>query len=401
MNILIAVLHRPEKPTGVCRHAANLARCLADLAEVTQVILVTGAWQNHYFETAFGLSSPKIKIVDVAIPNRSSTRNLWFLFGLPKLVNQLQPDIVHLSFPLPFWRSRFDCPVVTTIHDLYPYEYPENFGQIQSIFNRLFLRQCLTQSDGLTCVSQATLKQLQFFFPETNAHQVVTVTYNSVDFGHTRPQCPGFLQGRENLPFLLSVAQHRKNKNLHLLIQAFANLLQHQKLEKTTELIIVGSSGPETEALQQQIAALQLQSQVRLLASICDQELYWLYQHCLLYLVASSTEGFCLPLAEALSLGCQIVCSDIPVLREIAINDCVYFSLEGNPLENLEQAILKAIEAPVKQQGQQSVRFSGTTIANQYLRFYDQIMRRQVQKSKGALSGAVSPSIIPQPPHSP
>ena len=51
MHILIAALHRPSKPTGVCRHAANLAQCLADTKEVTKVTLIVGAWQRHYFET--------------------------------------------------------------------------------------------------------------------------------------------------------------------------------------------------------------------------------------------------------------------------------------------------------------------------------------------------------------
>jgi glycosyltransferase involved in cell wall biosynthesis len=376
MHILIAALHRPTKPTGVCRHAANLARCLADLPEVTQVTLVTGAWQRHYFETAFGLSSPKIQIIDVAIQNRSSKRNLWFLFGLPKLANQLHPDVVHLAFPLPFWRSRFTCPVVATIHDLYPYECPENFGRVQAIFNRLFLQQCIAQSDGLTCVSQETLKQLNLFFPEICARKTVTVTYNSVDFSDTVPQRPELFKSRNNIQFLLSVGQHRKNKNLHLLIQAFANLLKNRKFKEATELILVGSPGPETEHLQQQIAALQLQPHIRLLASVSDQELCWLYQHCLLYVVASSTEGFCLPLVEALSLGCRVVCSDISILREVAVDDCVYFGLEGDSIENLEQAILETLHAPFRKQVSEDCRFSRITIANQYFQFYSKVMER-------------------------
>lgn len=378
MHILIAVLHRPTQPTGVCRHAANLARCLADLPEVTQVTLVTGAWQRFYFETAFALSSPKIQIIEVAIQNRSSTRNFWFLFGLPKLVKQLSPDIVHLAFPLPFWRSRFPCPVVATIHDLYPYECPENFGRIQAIFNRLFLHQCIAQSDGLTCVSQKTLKQLKFFFPKACTYKIVAVTYNSIDFSDIVPQSPEIFKNRENISFLLSVAQHRKNKNLHLLIQSFANLLKNQKLEESTELILVGSSGPETENLQQQIVSLQLQTQIHLLDSISDEELCWLYQHCSLYVVASSTEGFCLPLAEALSLGCKVVCSDIPVLREVAVNDCIYFSLKGDLVKNLEWAILEVIHKhfkhPYNQESDQDFRFSRATIATQYFNFYSQVM---------------------------
>ena len=58
MHILIAALHRPTKPTGVCRHAANLAQCLADTPEVSKVTLIVGTWQKDYFEQFF--NSPKI-----------------------------------------------------------------------------------------------------------------------------------------------------------------------------------------------------------------------------------------------------------------------------------------------------------------------------------------------------
>ncbi|HEY9626065.1 MAG TPA: glycosyltransferase family 1 protein [Coleofasciculaceae cyanobacterium] len=376
MHILIAVLHRPTKPTGVCRHAANLALCLANLPEVIQVTLVTGAWQRHYFETTFALSSPKIKIIDVDIQNRSSTRNLWYLFGLPKLANQLCPDIVHLSFPLPFFRSRFSCPVVATIHDLYPYEYPENFGRVQAIFNRLFLRQCITQSDGLTCVSQETLKLLKFFFPRSFSDKEVSVTYNLVDFSNVRPECPEVFKNRENSSFLLSVAQHRKNKNLDILIQTFAELLRSGKLNQDIELILVGSPGPETNNLQQQVEDLQLKSQVRFLSSISDPQLSWLYQHALLYVVASSTEGFCLPLAEALHLGCHAVCSDIPILREISADNCTYFNLQKDAANNLGQAIITAIHQPNNNQANKDLRFSKTTIASQYFKLYSNIINK-------------------------
>lgn len=375
MHVLIASLHRPTKPTGVCRHAANLTRCLVETNEVTQVSLVTGVWQRDYFNTVFRLSSPKINLVGVDIQNHSISRNLWFLFGLPALVTDLQPDIVHLSFPLPFFRLHFDCPIVATIHDLYPYEFPENFGRFQSIFNRLFLHQCITQSDGLTCVSKETLKKLKFFFPRAYTHKALRVTYNSVDFSGIEPHLPEIFIGKENTSFLLSVAQHRKNKNLHVLIQAFANLLQCHKLDVGTALVLVGSSGPETENLRQQIATLQLQSQVWLLSSVNDGALCWLYQHCLLYIVASSTEGFCLPLAEALHLGCKAVCSDIPILREVTNDDCTYFNLEGNAVENLERAILKTLNQSNQVQVGASNRFSQTAIANQYLQFYAEVRK--------------------------
>ena len=377
MHILIAALHRPTKPTGICRHAANLSRCLADLSEVTQVTLVTGAWQHRYFETAFGLLSPKIQIVAVDIQNRSINRNVWFLFGLPALVHQLSPDIVHLAFPLPFLRSRMPCSVVSTVHDLYPYECPENFGCIQSIFNRLFLKQCIHQSDGLACVSKETLKRLKFFFPTIQTQKHLEVIYNYVDFSNIVAKAPLIFDNEQKIPFFLSVAQHRKNKNLDLIIQAYSHLLQGQHLKQSTHLVLVGSSGPETESIKTLINTLDLSKHVHLLASLSDEELYWLYQNCEVYLTASSNEGFCLPLAEALSLSCKVVCSDVPILREISSSQCFYFDLSGDAVANLSEMILLAMRQTLQPLVHEDSIFSKSAIAKQYLNFYTRFNESQ------------------------
>ncbi|MEL7523183.1 MAG: glycosyltransferase, partial [Cyanobacteria bacterium J06553_1] len=200
MHVFIAALHRPVKPTGVCRHAANLARCLAEKPEVSKISLVIGAWQENYFKTAFALESNKIELVIIDIKNSSIVRNLWFLRGLPKLANQLNADVVHLSFPFPFLKSKFNAPVVTTVHDLYPYECPENFGFPRVIFNQLFLKQAIANSDGLPCVSQITLDKLKLYFPNLKSHQKTEVVYNYVDFAGLKTQAPSQLQpGRKFL----------------------------------------------------------------------------------------------------------------------------------------------------------------------------------------------------------
>jgi glycosyltransferase involved in cell wall biosynthesis len=373
MHVLISALHRASKPTGVCRYAANLADCLADTLEITKVTLIVGSWQREYFATAFNLCFNKINIVSVDIKNNSLSRNSWFVLGLPKLAQQLCPDLVHLSFPMPFARSLFPCPVISTIHDLYPYELPENFGKIQASFNRLFLKQCVGQSDGLTCVSQTTLERLQFFFPQLPAEQKSTVIYNVVDFKEVQTEVPKFFRGKENIPFLLTVAQHRKNKNLDLLIYSYGFLLRMKKIDATTKLILVGSQGPETESLMRQIEDLKLQDNVHLLSSINDSELSWLYQQCQSFIMPSSIEGFCLPLAEAMHLSCKVVCSDIPIFREIGSAECVYFSLQDNPIGNLAQAISQVIQQPlvISKSGQ----FSKLNITKQYLQFYSSIVK--------------------------
>lgn len=380
MHILIAALHRPSKPTGVCRHAANLAQCLAESNQVTQVTLVVGAWQKASFESSFNLQSQKINLVSIDIKNSSLTRNTWFLFGLPKLAKSLHPDIVHMSFPLPFFRSLFPCPVVTTIHDLYPYECPKNFGFPQVLFNQLFLKQCLYNSDGLSCVSKSTLESLRFYFPNLEQSKKTTVIYNYVDFSQVETKEPHGIDINNDTSFILSVAQHRKNKNLDLLIKSYYSLLECRQLKDSTKLIIVGAPGPETENLYNQIKTLSLQEKVLIMSAIDDGELRWLYQNCEVFVIPSSTEGFCLPLAEALYLSCKVVCSDIPIFREIGSSDCTYFNLLQEPVENLSQAIVHCLEQPRPQQSSASSRFYKSNVADQYLKFYSNFVNNLTAK---------------------
>lgn len=370
MHILIPALHRASKPTGICRYAANLAQSLTENTQVTQVTTIIGSWQKHYFEKL--ISSTKIHLIDVDIKNSSVSRNIWFLSTLAKLSNQLKPDIVHMSFPIPFIQSNFNAPIISTIHDLYPFDYPENFGYPNAWFNQLFLRMCVRNSQGLTCVSQATLKDLKVHFP--NLRKPINVIYNVVDFSNINPIHPKEFHGQLNSPFLLLVAQHRKNKNISLLLEAYHHLLlEARSLSPLTRLILVGSPGPETESLCKQIDSLGLQERVLMLSSISDGELKWLFQNCEVFVAPSSTEGFCIPLAEALHFGCRVVCSDIPIFQEVASCNCTYFDLQSAPVRNLSLAISKALKLPRGQILDNKI-FSRPYTAQQYLELYAKIL---------------------------
>ncbi len=375
MHILISALSRFTQPTGLCRGAANLAKCLAASEQVEQITFVIGSWQKQYFEEDFQLSSDKINFLQIDIKNSSLTRNLWFMFRLPKLVNKLKPSIAHFSFPIPFFNFRFSVPVVSTIHDFYPYEKPENFGFPYYLFNQLFTNLAVRNSDGIVCVSHETLNRLQHYFPKVYAQGKNRVVYNYVDFENIQPKLPVKLNLENRPPFILSVAQHRKNKNLHLLIEAYAQLIEEQRdIAPSTQLILVGSTGPETANLTELIQAKSLEDRIRLTASIDDEQLGWLYQNCELVVCPSSIEGFCLPLAEALYYSSRVVCSDIPIFREIGAADCYYFDLDNDPVHNLTQAIVNALKQPRPQLSPQEFRFSKTTAMTQYLEFYSTLV---------------------------
>src|SRR5271154_1040434 len=236
MNLLITAISAATGPSGICRHAYNLARCATSRAEIQRVTLVVGKWQKSYFQNSFRLEDAKLEILSADISNDAFARNLWHLRELPGVADKVAADIIHLSFPVPIRRSTLRCPVVVSLHDLYPYDEPDNFGFPKVFFNRVFLQQCLKEVDCIACVSETTLSRLKMRFPRF-AHRKAVVIYNCVTINSEELTLPVGKQGQ----FLLMVAQHRANKNILLAITVFEELIQREEIEKRTVLILVGN----------------------------------------------------------------------------------------------------------------------------------------------------------------
>jgi glycosyltransferase involved in cell wall biosynthesis len=347
MKVVIALASNSGQISGVQRHALNLASCLLTRSEITQVHLVAAPWQQSLLEDA-GLSDPRLHSHAAPMGNSAISRNLWFYAGLPSLAARLNADIVHLAYPVPLHRHAFACPVVATLHDLYPYDIPENFGFPKVLFNRAVLRQCISQADAIVCVSASTLARLRNL-DERLAQEKARILYNVVH-PHTSSSAdepfPAFQNVDSKHPFLLCVAQHRRNKNILLVLRAFERLLNDGHLVPLTQLVIVGIPGPETPAIQSFIAAHGLSEQVLMLNGIPEAQLQWCYRHCSALLAPSIIEGFGLPVAEALIAGCRVVCSDIPAFRELAANTCHFFRLGLGEEENFRAAICEALALP-------------------------------------------------------
>lgn len=343
MKIIINALHRATRPTGVCRYAFNLAIDLSSLSNVREVILVVGKWQADYFYSSFEVTSNKIKIMPVTIRNNAISRNLWFLFSLPSLVKKIRGDLLHLSFPIPVFGSWINIPTYVTVHDLYPFEIPENFGFPRVYFNRLFLFMSVKSIKNIICVSHTTKKLLIHYFPKECKNKKISVIYNSVKFSNVKKLKPRFLSDYKYSSLFLCNSQHRRNKNIPLIFESFSQLLLSREIDSKTLLIIIGSKGPETNKLTNSLWNRRINENVVFVDSITDSELAWLYENCELFIAASSCEGFCIPLAEAMLFSAKVVCSNIPIFHEIGGEGCTYFNLSNDASYNLTQAIKQAL----------------------------------------------------------
>jgi glycosyltransferase involved in cell wall biosynthesis len=373
MRIVIAAVSSSTQLSGVTRHAANVARCLLTRSDVSAVHLIVAPWQHDFFREAVSCNDSRFRIHAVPVANRSFSRNLWYYSDLPAIATQLKADLVHLTYPAPLHSGAFQCPTVVSLHDLYPYEIPSNFGSLKVLFNLLVLEQCLHSVDAIACVSDSTRQQLALRASNAVVEKSVTI-YNCVE-------PPALASAHSPLPcgsgisFILCVAQHRRNKNILLALRVFQRLLRHGDINPSTLMVIVGISGPETSRILRFIQTAGLAQRVVLLSGISDAELHWCYRHCELLFAPSIVEGFGLPVAEALLVGCRIVCSDIPAFRELGGDHCRYVPLGPSA----EEAFSEAIRAVLLERRGRPLflpHLSARTIADQYLTMYRKTISR-------------------------
>ena len=381
MKILIPTLSAATRPDGVSRHAVNLVRCLLQLTEVEQVDLVLGDWQRAYLEALLPTSDPRLQLHIEPTSFGSIGRNFWYARRLPRLAASLQSDLVHLSFPVPLRRASFACPVVVTLHDLYPYDVPENFGYPRVFLNRFILDHCLAAVDAIACVSDTTLHRLQARYP---AHlQKSSRVYNALSTPNAIDPAPAPpLPLLATRPFLLAVAQHRRNKNLPLTLGVYRRLLRRYP---DLLLLLVGNEGPETAQLRAALDTHGLRSRVLFLRGLTDQQLQWCYLHAEALLATSTFEGFGLPVAEAMLAGCPVVCSDIPAFREIGAPTCRLVPLTAHAEQAFSEAVTDALAAP-RPAPLIPAQFSLPVLSKHYLRLYRGLLAPQLSYTSSPLA---------------
>jgi glycosyltransferase involved in cell wall biosynthesis len=370
MRILLVAASVSTEMSGVQRHAFNMARCLLSHPSVSSITLVLAPWQRVLVRTSGLHSGPRLSFHFAEMHNSSLSRLHWFYRVLPTLARQLQPDLVHLAFPAPTDAGSFSCPVVVSLHDLYPYEIPSNFGLLKGYCNRLILRQCLRAVNAIACVSETTLLRLNHDVP-THASQIACRIYNCVEPSSVNvPLIP--LADWHGEPFLLCVAQHRRNKNVPFLIRTFKCLRKSADFNLATRLVIVGIQGPETHSILRTIRQAGLQDFVLLHQGLSESELQWCYRYCDAVISPSIVEGFGLPVVEALMAGCRVICSDIPAFREFGGGSC-YVSLGKDTEATFAKAALTALREP-RPHPVSMPELGAPVIADQYFKLYRRLL---------------------------
>ncbi|MEG3089331.1 glycosyltransferase family 4 protein [Sphingomonas sp. PB4P5] len=237
-------------------------------------------------------------------------------FRKPKY-GQLYLNIGHTGLDdagLARWIARYGVRAVFLIHDLIPIDTPEfcRAGEAERHVRRIAT--ALTSAHGIIVNSNATLESVRTFaaarglpFPPSVAAWLA---------GDTLPTPVSAPPGTR--PYFVTVGTIEGRKN-HILLLRLWKRLAEQMGDAAPQLFIVGQRGWEAEhALAMLDRCAALEGAVIERGRCDDAELARLLAGARALLMPSFTEGFGMPVIEALQLGTPVIASDLPVFREIA-----------------------------------------------------------------------------------
>lgn len=283
---------------------------------------------------------------------KSILGNLIFVFKHrdKNAINHITGDIHYCILAL------IGCKSVLTIHDTVALDFNE-LSRIKKFFLEwLWFRLPLFLATKVVCISEQTRQCVRKYTKRKD----IIVIHNAID--------PMFKEiplkvGGDSEPSILLIGTN-PNKNLLRTFEALQGI--------ACKVIIVGNLSEEQLAVLDRYHICYENKQ-----HLSDEQILEEYAKCYIVSFVSLFEGFGMIVVEANKVGRPVVCSDIPVLKEIADDAAVFV----NPyhIEEIRTAFFQLLSdyqlySDCVQRGKHNVqRFDPATISSQWRVLYESI----------------------------
>lgn len=217
-----------------------------------------------------------------------------------------------------------------TLHDLAFFHHPEWNSKLFSLWYNTLVPRLAKNCRHLFTVSETMRQEIarDYHIPITG----ISVTYNGIS-ARMIAQRPACMPPKEKI--ILAVGSFNIRKNHHSLIKAF----QESKINEQYKLVIIGDKNKVFS--ETGIDELQMKrSNILVYSHLAEADLIDMYQKAEILVSLSVYEGFGIPILEGIYNGCKIVCSDIPVYRELYDNYAVFCN--PNNISEIIEAITAA-----------------------------------------------------------
>lgn len=255
----------------------------------------------------------------------------------PVYINSGQVGVHHLHLHQRL-ADELNAHIIFYLHDLIPIDYPE---YARSLAGAATHRQRMaTMAQTATTILTNSEYTQDRFRAYCSQHSLPAPTMDVLPIGveehfleARRKPCkniPEALASRIQQPYFIVVGTIEPRKN-HLLLLHIWRRLASELEDQCPMLVIIGRRGWENENI---VDLLERSPAIREhaieLNPINDTDMIALLQNARAMLLPSVEEGWGIPVAEALTLGTPVLCSDIPALRECSQGRASYLDpLDG------------------------------------------------------------------------
>ena len=346
---------------GISRYFYELAKRVGNTRTFTASI-VAPFHVNRY------LLGGGVDVNGVHIPKiKNSGRILSTLNDLisPVPIRLSQPDVLHETYYCKRSLAPRGCPSLVTVFDMTHEKFPEHLLSRDKTSE--IKRAAVRRADHVICISENTQRDLI----DIAGIPIEKTTVIHLGFTVTDQEEHVQLQVG-TLPFLLYVGPRGGYKNFDALLAAYAS---SPILRGDFSLVAFGG-GRFTSVEEEKIRALGLTGSVMQVAGD-DALLTSLYKRSAAFVYPSLYEGFGIPLLEAMSCDCPVVCSNASSIPEVAGDAASYF----NPAD--VDSIRTAIESVVVSSDVQNTlvlrgrerigHFSWDKTANETMKIYQDL----------------------------
>ncbi|TGL90246.1 glycosyltransferase family 1 protein [Leptospira congkakensis] len=254
---------------------------------------------------------------------------------------------------------------VLTVYDCVHELFPEYYGQSNFILKN---RKGLCESaDHIICISNTTKKDLLKLYGNISENKI-SVVHLAGDLS-TEPRLKPLFPYPD---YILFVGNRSDYKNFKVLLDAFFHLAKTKKFH----LVCVGG-GEFSSSEKRWIKEYQLEDLVHQVLFSSESVLANYYQNAKVFVYPSLYEGFGIPLLEAMSVGCPVLCSDIEVFHEVA-NDAAYFFDPKDPFD-LQSKLSSLLDSETtrkdlaKKGYTQVNKYSWNQCADEHIRIYQKL----------------------------
>ncbi|MGO4677127.1 glycosyltransferase [Bosea sp. 2YAB26] len=217
---------------------------------------------------------------------------------------------------------------IVCIHDANVFTAPESYSLGFRAFYRTLQPLLTRRGVRLATVSQASARQIARYLavPAGKIAVLPNGHEHALRWDPTKARMARAFQElrreRGDRPFILALGSRARHKNLELLIEIAPSLAA-----AGIDVVVAGGGG---EIFTNPM--LGDAPSVSMIGRVSDDDLAYLFEHALCLAFPSWTEGFGLPIIEAMARGCPVVCSDCASMPEVC-GDAALLAAPDDPAQ--------------------------------------------------------------------